>query len=283
MKTIVQLQGGLGNQLFEYVAALIASKGETDDIYSDRSYYAYVRNRHIGLDRLGLHTRALNFFSNPLEVPLSLPLIGDYWRTFYPRVGAFNLFFEEKQYLYSHRLSEMSSPVYLSGFWQHREYGDQVERKLRDLLVFPPLLPQGNSFKERIEGTQSVAVHIRRGDYLRSSSFRVCSPAYFHGAIDYMNSHLKKPHFFFFSDDITWCKEEFGSLEECTFVENLNDEVSDLYLMSVCRNHIIANSTFSWWGAWLQEKKGITIAPKNWCGNSEAAEALLYKSWIQME
>ncbi len=279
---IVELRGGVGNQLFQYTAALLAARGVGQEIKAETSYYSYVPGRAFALDKLFLPVDITVPFAFPLETLLSLPAIGSCWKYIYPAVGTFNLYQEKKQYIFDSYLDTIKVSTYLSGYWQHRKYVDLVAAELIKSLIFPSLPITGQKLTDRIKKTQSVAVHVRRGDYVTHPSFQVCSPEYLHNAIAYNTSHVKNPHFFFFSDDISWCKKEFGLQPNITYVENLDNEIDDLHLMSLCKHHTIANSTYSWWGARLKTQKGIVIAPKNWCGNAPAANALLYDSWTQV-
>ncbi len=120
-----------------------------------------------------------------------------------------------------------------------------------------------------IEKTNSVAIHVRRGDYLiaRDMYGGICTENYYIDSMEYMKQHIRNVHFFVFSDDMEWCRFFLDKKENVTFVD-INDEDTgcfDLILMSKCQNMIMANSSFSWWAAWLNKYEGkIIIAPKRW-------------------
>lgn len=124
------------------------------------------------------------------------------------------------------------------------------------------------------DNPNSVSLHIRRGDYLNISPTDyyqfggVATSNYYKKAVTYMLKKKRKAFFYVFSDDIEWCKKEYKDLNPI-FIECNNKDKSwrDMLLMSLCTNHINANSTFSWWGAWLSEKDGITICPKEFIHN----------------
>lgn len=280
---ITRLQGGLGNQLFQYTAALVVAHGQEQEINADNSYYWYVHNRSYVLKIFSFPVGVIKYSAFPLESLLALPFIGKYWKHVYPVLGRFTLYEEKIPYTYDPNLEHIRKSTYLSGFWQHHQYVDLVAAELMKSLIFPPLSARALKLKDEIKKTESVAIHVRLGDYVGNSTFRICSPDYTRNSIEYISSRVKHPHFFFFSDDIAWCKKEFGLQQNFTFVEGIGDEVSDFHLISMCKHHIIANSTFSWWGARLKSQKGIVIAPADWCGNVNAAKALLYNSWIQMK
>lgn len=280
---ITQFQGGLGNQLFEYAAALIAAQGDATQIQADLSYYAYVPHRHYCLNKLGVKLDPLSFWQFPLEVPLSWPLAGKSWRSIYPWLGSFQIYQEQSPYHFDQRLSHLEHSTYLAGFWQHRRYPDSLKKTLKSKLIFPAITSQaGQKVKLQLKQPASVSVHVRRGDYLRDQSFNVCTVDYYRSAIRYFNSKSKGIRFYFFSDDMAWCKETFAMVKNTEFIEKTADEVEDLYLMSLCQHHIIANSTFSWWGAWLGKRAGMTVAPKRWKVGQGSNTALIYPNWITL-
>ena len=144
----------------------------------------------------------------------------------------------------------------------------------------------------KMQHENSVSVHIRRGDYLNSQFVNIygniCTLEYYQKAIAYMKTNMSEPHFYFFSDDTHWVREhvgEFGLLEhQITIIEdNIGDRsFVDLYLMSNCRSHIIANSTFSWWGAWLGNNEDkIVVAPGKWFQNHETTD-IICDDWIKI-
>jgi hypothetical protein len=112
----------------------------------------------------------------------------------------------------------------------------------------------------------SVSLHVRRGDYAGNSIFGSASQEYYKKGVDYIRQHVDNPHFFIFSDEIEWCRKNL-SIDKATFIDwnKKDDSYKDLWLMSNCKNHVMANSTFSWWGAWLDNNPvKIVTAPKQW-------------------
>lgn len=283
---IVRLQGGLGNQLFQYVAGLVVAKGRTDQILVDTSYYWYVRNRRYVLDVLGLHPQQLSLLRRPAESLLAWPLLGPWWQKGYSSFGQYQIVEEHGADDLLPIMKDVPRFTYLSGFWQQRSYVELVQQKLRQQLKFPALASaQAQKLAKEIAVQNSVAVHVRRGDYVHHPTFHVCPPEYYERAFAYLKKHLKQPHFFIFSDDIAWCKKQFGNLEHVTFVKGVtgeNSEIDELNLMTQCQAHVIANSTFSWWGALLASHGKTVIAPKNWNGDTQSAKKLLRPDWIQL-
>ena len=122
---------------------------------------------------------------------------------------------------------------------------------------------------KNIKGTPSVSLHIRRGDYLSdlkvSKVHGMCDIEYYQKAISYLSSRIQDPVVYVFSDDIEWCKKNLGFLKNKVFIDNTKTAIEDLELMRNCDHNIIANSTFSWWGAWLNENDDkIVVAPRKW-------------------
>jgi hypothetical protein len=141
-----------------------------------------------------------------------------------------------------------------------------------------------------IMDTNSVSLHVRRGDYLINPRAKqllvVCDAEYYLKSVEIMSSKVERPHFYIFSDDIKWAKENIIMPFKTTFVGENGPRKSyeDLRLMSLCKHNIIANSSFSWWGAWLNENPNkIVIAPKQWFRSSEKdTKDLIPESWLKI-
>ncbi|MBE8232160.1 MAG: alpha-1,2-fucosyltransferase, partial [Endozoicomonadaceae bacterium] len=158
------------------------------------------------------------------------------------------------------------SDVYLDGYWQNELYFQDI----RDILLTEFTLKDGISkslisTQEQIENSESVSIHVRRGDYLNHPDVGVLDVDYYKRAVKLIAERVKSPTFFVFSNDIQWCKDNFTFIDKCHFLEEGGTELDDMALMSKCSHNIIANSSFSWWGAWLNNKSNrIIIAPKKW-------------------
>lgn len=280
---IVQFQGGLGNQLFQYAAGLYSS--EKDPFKADCTYYSLVKARHFILNELGISISPISPYTNPFEAMLNLPVLDGYWKPVYPLLRRYTLFPEKKQFTFDRSLKDLHES-YISGYWQHRSYVDEVEDLLRSQITFTPEIKRRNKKTVSLmKNTTSVSLHVRRGDYLKNTTFPLTPLSYYDQSTKIMRRRNKKAHFFVFSDDINWCKKEFNQLKSVTFIDRTTSEVDDLYLMSQCIHHILGNSTFSWWGAWLAKSfhtNAINIAPKKWSADPLASEALMYKHWKKL-
>lgn len=171
----------------------------------------------------------------------------------------------------------------LEGYYQTSLYFKEHKKEIIDLFFINPV--DINYIKERyndIDFNNTVSVHVRRGDYLKFPDFHIgCTLDYYKEAINYFNNK----NFIFVSDDIEWCKENFKG--ENYYFSDLNNEILDLTLMTICEHNIIANSSFSWWGAYLNKNENKkVIAPKTWFGNNPNApkdtQDVYCENWIKI-
>lgn len=182
------------------------------------------------------------------------------------------------------------------GGWHTEKYFHSIETEIRDVFTFSDISLNSqaqedkeylNILREIKSNNNSISLHVRRGDYLNIKPNDywqlggVATEEYYHKCIDYIQKHVTNPHFYIFSNDIEWCQNNF-KLKNVTFITCNQGKKSwrDLHLMSECRHHIIANSTFSWWGAWLSPyKSGITLHPRWFIRNVETKDFYPEK-WI---
>lgn len=195
----------------------------------------------------------------------------------------------------SDNIVDVIPPVYLRGFFQSYKYFCGHEELVRNFFRFPlsKLDPKNRKILGRIKKTHSVAVHIRRGDYVKdkitNDAHGVCSKEYYQRAMEKIGKMTNDVVFYFFSDDIAWVKSEFESFEgEKIFVDENKGAQSwkDMMLMSSCEHNIIANSSFSWWAAWLNSNKSKkVIAPRRWYKDIDKERKtldLIPREWIRM-
>jgi hypothetical protein len=189
--------------------------------------------------------------------------------------------------------AELSGETYLAGYWQSARYFDGVDRAIADAFRFREELSGENSrFAEMIAEGAAVSLHVRRGDYVQNANVNafhgICDWAYYHDAIAQMRKSLDAPHFFVFSDDLEVVRAELGEGADFTYVTGNSGQLSyrDMMLMARFKHHVIANSSFSWWGAWLSRAHGfadesqIVIAPRTWfVGSPEQMEDIYLPHW----
>ena len=274
---VVRLEGGIGNQMFQYATAKsLASRLRSNLFYDD----SLLKLRRRGLTPRKNELGKFNCVIRPA------PAYFIFFSIFGKKLSNLLSFFTPFQVLvekgkFDGRLNHADGSVYLIGYWQNWEYFNSISTQLcKDFTPVESLSPRSSLLMDSIvENTGSVAVHIRRGDYVSNSD-----AAKFHGALDMsyyekaintIVSNIKNPIFFIFSDDIPWCKKFLPLKNNIVFVDHnyQKDAWQDLILMRACTHHVIANSSFSWWGAWLSDKdkrgiNNIIIAPKKWFANS---------------
>lgn len=179
---------------------------------------------------------------------------------------------------------------YLVGYWQSEKYFSDIQSVIRSDFVFKENLSARNAeMAEKINRCNAVSLHVRRGDYVSNSKTNathgLCSIDYYNAAMSYMTERVESPVFFVFSDDIAWVKKNFNIGFSCEYVDynKGSESYNDMRLMSMCKYHIIANSSFSWWGAWLNPStEKIVVAPEKWFANGSLNEDLLPESWVRL-
>ena len=268
---VVRINGGLGNQMFQY-AFLEYIKKNNEEVYADIDAYKF-HSHHNGYEL----KRVFNIDA-PIASVEQIKKVSFYKNSIISRVMRKLLQLEiSKNFEVSEKNINMIigddkilQDVYFDGFWQNSRYVTDVESVLREKFVFCNEIGGKNKeILKMIKDSTSVALHVRRGDYLSESGlYDICNIDYYNNAIKKLNELVKaEMNYFVFSDDIVWCKENLNILSNAHYIDwNNNDESwIDMYLMSQCKHNIIANSTFSWWGAWLNNNiEKVVIAPKMW-------------------
>lgn len=272
----VAIYGGLGNQMFQYALCIaLNQKGVKSRILFTHYLYSFY---HTGFN-LG------NVFSIKFDLPsLILNWILVHGEFFYKnRISGFflkrilvsyqekkNKYLEKEEFEFDPEVFNQKEKI-LVGTWQAEDYfRDIKEIILREYNFRTPTDKINMELIEKIVNSNSVSIHVRRGDYLNDRWKNILGvirgTVYYDNAISFINSKVKNPEYFVFSDDIKWAKENLV-LDNCTYVDHNKGRNSyiDMYLMSICKHNIIANSTFSWWAAWLNvnPKKIVTI-PEKW-------------------
>jgi hypothetical protein len=200
-------------------------------------------------------------------------------------------FVEERDLSFDPGVLRISGGVYLAGYWQSEKYFADVAELIRQEFTLksePDKLNQ--QVLDEIEVTNSVSLHIRRGDYVSDPVINqvhgVLGLDYYSRAVNFVAGRTTQPHFFVFSDDIAWAKENLRLSFPLSFVEhNVEDrEYEDLRLMCHCKHHIIANSSFSWWGAWLNASPDkIVVSPEKWFSDlSLDTKDLIPEHWVKI-
>jgi len=181
---------------------------------------------------------------------------------------------------------------YLSGCWQSELYFKREEKVIRkDFQFKPPMSVENTKWSELIQNSRSVSLHVRRGDYVSNahthSVHGVCSIEYYNNAINYLVERFEGLTFFVFSDDILWARGNLSIPSASYYIDNNHgaESYNDMRLMSLCQHHIIANSSFSWWGAWLSEsaESSHVVAPERWANlQAIALDEICPNNWVRL-
>ena len=288
---ISRITSGLGNQLFQYaVARHLALKNNTA-LYLDLSYYQHQYETDTP------RAFKLNHFSVPYRILQKSPLeyVSRVTRLLPNRsMKPFFLFLKEKHFHVDERiLQARSGCITLDGFWQSETYfRDHAATIRQELTLSSTPTPEFDHYQQLIRATpMPVSVHIRRGDYVNhpefSKTFGFVGLDYYTQALRQITRYVADSRFFIFSDDHAWVQENLPLPDDSIFVKNSgpDSDVADLTLMSQCRHNIIANSSFSWWGAWLNPNPDkVVITPKKWYKNQPAwnTKDLLPSAWLAL-
>lgn len=271
---VIRLSGGLGNQMFQYAfGRVIAEKRMSPLILNCFSF----KNKS---SRLTQRDYALDYFSLSDSVtvsyePYSLNL--NRFAKFTPLVSKLLSVRFEKNTSYDFDIiNDMYSRTF-EGYWQSHRYFENISHiLLQDFKFRGEFCSSFIRYEKEINSRQSVMLHVRRGDYVSlptaSSYHGVLNTDYYRLAASEILSRKPKACFFVFSDDIDWCRQTLKFLPDDTrYIESdpCRCDIQELILMSLCKYHIIANSSFSWWSAWIasaskKNYEGVTFAPKNW-------------------
>lgn len=294
---ITQLKGGLGNQMFQFAAGLALAAEFNSEFKIDLSFYndqpktVTPREYELGyfvLDYKFADNDDLEKFNYYTKFPFK----------YSPKLQyIYNLF--AKRYIYKEKNANrfqndffnLIGDFYLQGYWQSEKYFGKHHQLVRDSFDYKEKAKGNNKkFLDQILNTESVSLHIRRGDYVTDKATNafhgLCDLNYYHHCVKEITKKIKKPHFFIFSDDPKWVKENLKLKYPAVYVTgNDGKGHEDLRLMRNCKHNIIANSSFSWWGAWLNENPDkIVYSPSKWFAGVEGdtTKDRIPKSWIKV-
>ena len=267
--------GGLGNQMFQYAAGRALSL-RTNQAFAINTLEFNHYNLHNGYE---LH-RVFD-----LQVPIAsksdlTDVIG--WPAAttleyrlpsrLTKILSGAQYYGEESFGYSRKFLHLEGSKYLHGYWQSEKYFKDYADSIRKDFLFKERMTLGNEkIYDQIKNSCSVSCHIRRGDYVNNLKANqihgTCSVEYYRNAIRWIKESLNNPRFFIFSDDQDWVVRNLAFPANSIFI-NGNSGINsfrDMQLMSLCQHHIIANSSFSWWGAWLNSSESkLVVAPRKW-------------------
>lgn len=302
---IVKLMGGLGNQMFQYAAARRLAEKHGTKLKLDVSLYNGTNRWPYELERFGIVAeRATEDETREAPRPQPTSLKGRLKRMILGAPGRFRPVVERgfsfelygladdgsgRVGAFNERVLSAPDDSYLLGFWQSEKYfADAAELIRRELTLKAPAEGKNAKMAAQIEATPgAVSLHVRRGDYIQDAGANkfhgTTTLDYYRMAIEQISAEVGQPHFFVFSDEPDWCRENLKTEHPMTFVDHNPPAqgYEDMRLMSLCRHHIIANSSFSWWGAWLNPREGkIVYGPKQWFRESKInTDDIIPESW----
>ncbi len=288
---VINLTGGMGNQMFQYAFGKSLSLRSKVIMKTNFTDALFCTTRNYSLDCFEITSLP----ANTKEIKKSGFPTNKLGRIIYRISKTINL----SALLYPKVISEINinrittqnklDNIYLEGFWQKEKYFNKYKKEIQKEFSFRKKISKKNAtLLKKINNTNSVAIHIRRGDYVTNPEvkkiFNVCGKDYYDKAINYITKNVNNPTFFIFSEDEIWAKENLQPKLRPIFIHSRTDW-EDMYLISKCKYNIIANSSFSWWAAWLNRNKNkIILAPKNWTSRATSDELeIVPKKWVKIE
>jgi len=288
---VAEINGGIGNQLFQYASAKSLSLFHKVELklnvnpFGDKYMPRELRSRPFDLDHFNIpEIRVDKSISDLYLKEFIFQKIFQNIKPNYKRK-----IYKEPFFHFDPHFFEAGRDIYLKGLRQSEKYFKPFETEIRSLLEFKNTIV--NPFHEiakKLKFENSISVHVRRGDYHTNISKEVLGLLpfeYYQNAINLMKSKVNPDKFYFFSDDIDWVKENFN-IPGSEYISGgvTRNHIEDLYLMTQCRHNIIANSSFSWWGAWLNNNPDkIVIAPDKWFNKGpKDTQDLLPPGWIKI-
>lgn len=270
----VSIYGGLGNQLFQYALGTALAKKNDAELVLDLAWFTCDKPQSVTPWKFSLHSFPRIKFASTnrggdLFVDTSSPrnvaakILGRAQRLL--RRQTLHV---ERHFHYDPSVLAAGPGAWMVGYWQSPKYFQHVAETLRDQLGNAPLSFASERINERIVQGNSVCLHVRRGDYLGTTTHPVCDADYYRQATELLSSEINDPHFYIFSDDPEWARSNLRIETGGSTIVDVNDQEQahqDLILMSRCKHFVIANSTFSWWSAWLSTyaaKK--VVCPRRW-------------------
>lgn len=262
MKNVFRISDGLGNQLFQYACAYSMYKKTGKEIILDPMYSGKLRTYQLEEFCIDFSKRFVNKrldfilgLGKRCSAPLKL-----WYRDKKIKVQKYSVIKEHKSMIYDDSIYDYDNG-YFTGFWQSYKYFDEYYDDIkRQFQMKAELSAIATEYKKRMNETISVSLHIRRTDYNRSVNNVCLKQDFYKMALDQMKEKIGDLKLFIFTDDKEFARERFH-LCEYELVEDVTD-LEEFVLMQQCKHHIIANSTFSWWAAYLSENKGgVVFAP----------------------
>jgi hypothetical protein len=288
---ITRLNGGLGNQMFQYAVGRSLSYVHNVPLKLDLTEFGTYNKRKFRLNHFNINAEIASLEEIENFKQLNKGLSGvisslpELLRPYYKRK-----YIKEHFFHYDLNIRKCSGNSYLEGYWQSEKYFQEITPVILDDFTLRERSDSLNEIMaEKIKSCDAISLHVRRGDYVANPETNLyhgtCTLEYYKKAINAVGKHVENPHYFIFSDDPGWAKLNLQTGFPMTILDNNGPEkdYEDMKLMSLCKHHIIANSSFSWWGAWLcQNPNKIVFTPSRWFNKTEVekdTKDLIPESW----
>ncbi len=285
---VVKLKGGLGNQLFQYAVGRHLAEINQSELKLDISFFKTYKLHSYSIGPFNIYEN----FASAKEIRTLMSgrqseLNRFISRLFHTSITIKPTYVIEKMLNFDQDILNLSDGVYLDGYWQSEKYFSKIDEIIRrEFTIRNPPMGIDRKIIELMTSCEAVSIHIRRGSYLMppyNQVHGICDLEYYQQCINLICKEVNDPHFFVFSDDPDWARNNLKLPHITTIIDHNSSETDfeDLRLMTYCKYHIIANSTFSWWGAWLcQRDKKTVFAPKKWyIKNGVNNDDLIPKDW----
>jgi len=287
---ITNILGGLGNQLFCYYSSLSLATNKKLKLFIDNHDYKFYRkDRGFILDKFNIKFNVVE--KDILKEFKYMPLTKlDFYFLNKFKINVFKknnkILRENEDYNLDEVLGRIKPNSYIQGYLQNVNYLIDVKKIMQREITLYKTNRVIEQLSRKIRNSNSCSVHVRRGDYLIkpfNSIYNICSQKYYKNSFEVVTSKIEKPHYFIFTDDIEWTKKEFNNIENKTFISDYNlKNYQEFYLLSICKNHIISNSTFSFIAAWLNYNNNLVIEPKNWFKNKPSGNKIV-DGWVKLD
>jgi hypothetical protein len=284
---ISRIFGGLGNQMFQYAVARALQLKKQDTLKLDTTFFPKQNLRGYELDNF----KIIGSKASAMEIERLKgkdSIVNRLGKRLGIETRPLSYYEEKETAIYDAQALQLNGDIYLDGYWQNHNYFKSIRNQLlEDFVLKKPLSSASKRYLEEINLSTSIGIHIRRGDYVANpktnQTHGLCDLDYYQRAVKYFLEGIGDScMYFIFSDDINWCKEHLGFIKNLTFVENTESAIEDFELLKNCEHQIIANSTFSWWAAWLNvNKEKLVIAPKVWWA-AKPEKTLALRNWVKL-
>ena len=288
----IRLNGGLGNQMFQYALSRALAISNNTEILIDVDEFDTYELRSFELDKYNINASIFSRKYSKKKILNPQNILIKILKKINLEMFVPNYYFE-KELLFDRKVLDIKDGTYLEGYFQSEKYFLHIrEILLNEFTIKEGLSPYAKQVtKSILNSKNSVSLHIRRGDYIldnhTNSIHGICDLNYYDKSIRYMQGKIQKLTIFVFSDDMEWSKENL-KYDNTIFVESDSKRIphEDIFLMSLCNHNIIANSSFSWWGGWLNKnEEKIVITPKKWFSDKNKqkhSENIVPAAWLKI-